>query len=170
MKQVRETFIGQDTDRKNRLLRERVHDPYKTRQKLSEPTVCPQCGAVWRDGRWIWVKEQSVGANEELCQACHRINDKYPAGELTLGGSFLKAHKDEILNLARNTQKIETEEHPLHRIISIDDKNDQTVITTTDIHLPRRIGQAVSNAYEGLFDFNYDKEGYFIRATWRRDG
>ncbi len=170
MKQVRKTFTGQATERKNRLLRERVHDPYKTRQKLPEPTVCPQCGAVWRDGRWCWMKGELDEANEELCQACHRINDKYPAGELKLGGSFLKAHKEEIFNLARNTQKVETEEHPLQRIITIDDKGDQAVITTTDIHLPRRIGQAIFNAYEGTFDFNYDKEGYFIRASWHRDG
>ena len=53
--------------------------------------------------------------------------------------------------------------------MAIDERDDQFVITTTDIHLPRRIGQAIYNAYEGDFDFHYDEEGYFIRAKWRRE-
>lgn len=170
MKEPRKTRIGEDSQRRDRLVRERVHDPYKTRLKVKDPTVCPQCGAVYRGARWTWDKllpdEQ---AGKELCQACHRINDKYPAGELTLAGSFLEAHRDEILNLVRNTEKVENEEHPLHRIMDIEKKDDHTLITTTDIHLPRRIGQALFNAWEGDFDFHYDEEGYFIRVNWKRD-
>ncbi len=170
MKQPRRTFIGQKARRQDRLIRERVHDPYKTRLKLPEPTICPQCSAVWHGGRWQWAKEQPDNANEALCQACHRINDKYPAGELALSGDFLKKHKDEILHLVRNTEKLENEEHPLHRIMTIDEQKDRSVILTTDIHLPRRIGEAIFNAYEGAFEFNYDEGGYFLRANWRRDG
>jgi len=33
---------------------EHVHDPYKTRLKLAEPTVCPKCGALFHEGRWRW--------------------------------------------------------------------------------------------------------------------
>ena len=66
-------------------------------------------------------------------------------------------------------EETERAEHPLHRIMAIDDKTDQVLITTTDIHLPRRIGQAVFDAYEGGFDFTYDEEGYFIRVSWSRD-
>jgi hypothetical protein len=29
-----------------------ILDPYQARQKLHEGTVCPQCGAVYHDGRW----------------------------------------------------------------------------------------------------------------------
>ena len=38
--------------RRDRLIHEHVHDPYKTRLQLPEPTVCPQCGAVFHEGRW----------------------------------------------------------------------------------------------------------------------
>ncbi len=42
---------GKDTDisrqgRSDRLIKEQVHDPYMSRAKLPEPTVCPECGAV----------------------------------------------------------------------------------------------------------------------------
>ena len=169
MKGLRKSYIGEQPRRRDRLIKERTHDPYKTRLKLPEPTVCPRCSATWHAGRWQWLEHQPENANEELCQACHRINDRYPAGELALRGSFLKAHEEEILHLIRNTEKAENQDHPLHRIISIDRTEDGFLVTTTDLHLPRRIGQAIYNAYEGEFDFNYDEEGYFVRANWRRE-
>jgi hypothetical protein len=124
---------------------------------------------VFRKGRWTW-EPAPAPANEERCQACHRINDAYPAGVVTLSGAFLKKHRTEILNLARNQEALEKGEHPLHRIMDIEDKDAKIEITTTDIHLPRRIGQALSNAYEGALDFRYDEGGYFIRVSWTRDG
>jgi NMD protein affecting ribosome stability and mRNA decay len=171
VKELRKTHIGEQTERRDRLIKERVHDPYKTRHKLSEPTICPQCCAVWQGGRWQWKTErpEAEAVNEELCQACHRVNDRYPAGELTLSGPFLSAHRTEITHLVRNTEQLENKEHPLHRIMEIDDQGNSIVITTTDIHLPRRIAQAIFNAYEGDLGFHYDDEGYFIRATWSRE-
>lgn len=165
---MKDRNVSKREPRRDRMLRERVHDPYKTRLKLPEPTVCPQCKAVFGRGRWQWA-EAPAGANEELCQACHRINDMYPAGELTLRGEYLAAHKAEIMNLARNQEDQENSEHPLHRIMKMADSGDAVHITTTDIHLPRRIGEAVHKAFKGEFDFKYDDEGYFIRADWRRD-
>lgn len=38
----------------DRRIVEHVHDPYKTRLKLAEPTVCPKCGALFHEGRWRW--------------------------------------------------------------------------------------------------------------------
>ncbi len=158
-------------ERRDRLIRERVHDPYKVRRKLPEPALCPECGAIYQAGRWQWPKPKlrPEGAHEVVCQACHRMRDQYPAGELTLSGHFLEGHQTEILNLVRHVETLEKEEHALHRIMAIEALTDRVVITTTDIHLPRRIGQALFNAYRGDFDFAYDDGGYFMRATWHRD-
>ena len=153
--------------RRDRLIHEHVHDPYKTRLKLVDPSVCPQCGAVYESDRWRWGSPPA-NAGEQICQACHRINDRYPAGEIDLSGEFLALHKEEIINLARNQEEIEQAEQPLHRIMSIEDRQDHVVITTTVIHLPRRIGQALHSAYKGSWDVHYDEEGYFIRVRWSR--
>lgn len=169
MKKPPKSSTGERPQRRDRLIRERVHDPYKTRLKLPEPTICPQCGAAWKAGRWQWVEQRPQSANMEMCQACHRINDKYPAGVLTLSGNFLGAHRQEITHLIHNTENAEKDEHPLHRIMEIEEQEGKTIVTTTDIHLPRRIGQAIHNAYEGEFNFNYDEAGYFIRVNWCRD-
>ncbi|MDH3473050.1 MAG: BCAM0308 family protein [Rhodospirillales bacterium] len=165
---MKEKDLSRHVARGDRLIREHVHDPYKTRLKLTEPTVCQQCGAVYHEGRWHWA-ERPDQAQETLCQACHRTNDGYPAGILTLSGTFVGEHKTEILGLARHQEELEKGEHPLHRIMNIDEQGKVIVINTTDIHLPRRIGEALHNAYEGELDFHYDEESYLIRVSWRRD-
>jgi hypothetical protein len=160
--------VGGRPPRRDRLIREREHDPYKTRLKLADPTVCPQCDAVYRDGRWRWEAPPEE-AHQELCQACHRINDAFPAGVVSLGGGFVQGHKTEILGLARNEEAREKAAHPLHRIMTIEDGPDAVVINTTDIHLPRRIGEALRDAHEGDLDYHYEKESYFLRVNWYRE-
>ena len=65
--------------RRDQLRPERVHDTYKLRGKLAEPTVCSECGAVFHDGRWQWIS-RPAGAHEVACPACQRIKDRFPAG------------------------------------------------------------------------------------------
>lgn len=155
--------------RQDRLIHEWVHDPYKSKRKLPDPTVCPQCGAVFHEGRWTWLTPPKE-AHEELCPACQRVRDKYPAGFLSLHGGFLDQHEQEIINLARNEERAETAEHPLHRIMQIEKQVDGILITTTDIHLPRRIGEALHRAYQGELDFHYIEEGSSLHVHWQREG
>jgi len=107
-------------------------------------------------------------AHEELCTACHRIKDQYPAGILTLKGRVILEQKPEVVRIARNQEQAEKGEHPLNRIMAIDaDDSDTLTISTTDIHLPRRIGEAVHRAFGGDLEIKYDQENYFVRANWR---
>lgn len=153
--------------RRDRMVQEHQHDTYKQKGKLKEPSVCSQCGVIFRKGRWTWG-ERPVKAYETICPACHRINDKYPQGMLTLSGPYLAANRTEILNLVRNEEAREKQEHPLARIMAIEERPDGIVITTTDAHLPRRIGEALHRAYDGEFRFHYDEGERFVRASWTR--
>lgn len=153
--------------RKDRLLREHVHDTYKSRRKLPEPSVCPRCAAVYQEGRWQWAS-RPTDAREHVCPACHRTADKYPAGYVTLCGPFLAAHKTELINIARNMETREKAEHPLERIIDIEDGEDTVVITTTDPHLARGIGEALYHACDGELDFHYADESNVLRVSWKR--
>jgi len=155
--------------RTDRLLRERTHDPYKLRSKLREPTVCPECRAVFREGRWQWMESWPYDANQYLCQACQRIRDHYPVGVIQFGGGFVPAHKEEIRSLIRHLGDGETKEHPLHRIMSVAERPGAIVVNTTDIHLPHSIGHALHKSFQGNLDFRYEEETYFIRVNWRRE-
>jgi len=86
-----------------------------------------------------------------------------------LKGSFASAYKEELLHLARHREEREKAEHPMHRIMKIEEHRDEMVISTTDIHLPHRIGEALHHAYKGQLEMHYDEEGYFARVNWTRE-
>lgn len=153
--------------RREQLYQELVHDSYKSGRKLSEPTRCPTCGAVFRKGRWTWASAPA-GAHEERCPACHRIHDKFPAGYVTLKGEFFLAHREQVLQLVKNHEAKEKAEHPLERIMGIEDSAEGAIVTTTNTHLARDIAEALHNAYKGDLDYHYNKEDKLLRASWSR--
>ena len=144
------------------------HDSYKARGKLPDPTRCPECSALFQKGRWTWNGAPPGTVHEQLCPACQRVRDSYPAGYVSLGGDYLAAHRDEILNLVRNCEASEKAGHPLQRIIAIRDAEGWVVVTTTDAHLARRIAEHVHDACKGTLALQYSREENLIRATWTR--
>lgn len=149
------------------ILDDPIQDPYQAREKLSEPAVCSDCGAVYHDGRWQWTT-QPANAQQVRCTACRRIHENMPAGYVSIEGQFALEHRAELLNLIRNLETREKAEHPLQRIMAIDEQDDKVLITTTDIHLAHGIGQALQHAYKGALDSNYNKEQYLLRVHWQR--
>lgn len=145
-------------------------DPYRLKAKPSEPAVCSGCGAVYHHGRWQWG-EAAKDAHQLTCPACHRIEDDVPAGVVTLSGKFLQQHGDEIMHLIKAQEHAENSEHPLNRVMDIerDEKAGTTTVRTTDVHLPRRIGDAIRSAYRGTLAEHFDEDGYFVRVNWHRD-
>ena len=71
------------------------------------------------------------------------------------------------MGLAHNEEMAEKGEHPLNRIMGIQESEEGLVINTTDIHLPRRIGEAVKRAFHGTLDMQFDDASYFVRVEWR---
>lgn len=164
---MKKGFSHGQPKRFDRQLAEEHKDPYRPKTKLPEPTVCPQCGLVFHDGRWRQSARPSQ-AHETVCPACHRINDRFPAGYVTLESDFVEQHRDELLKLARTTEEREKGQHPLQRIMEIEEQGNKITITTTDIHVARRIGEAIHSAYEGNLDVAYGPEDYVVRVTWSR--
>lgn len=151
------------------MIAEMVHDPYKRKSKLAEPTVCPTCNAVYEKGRWQWAESRPYRARMQTCPACYRTRQSYPAGVITLRGQFSLTHTNELIQLMRHHEQRENLEHPLHRIMGIEEHADGIVIKTTDIHLPRRIAEALHHGYKGHLVVQYDRKGYFARVNWTRE-
>src|ERR1700693_20467 len=119
---------GEALDRRNQ------DDHYRASGKPPEPTACPKCHASFVGGRWTWEKAPA-DSFEDICPACRRIEDKFPAGYVTIKGEFFPEHRDDILHLIRNHEKKEMANRPLQRIMAIEDTREGTEVTTTDSHL-----------------------------------
>ena len=152
---------------RSKVFEEHVHDAYKSSTKMSTPTLCPQCGAVFANGRWQWLPRPAA-AHREMCPACHRIHDHFPAGYVKLDGDFLAQHRTEVTQLVRNLETKEKAEHPLQRIMDIVDDDGGVLVTTTDVHLAHGIGEALHHAYKGTLDSHYNREEKLLRVSWTR--
>ena len=150
------------------MFEETVQDPYLDRKKLAEPSTCTDCGATYSKGSWKWGPSPEK-THASLCPACKRIHDKLPAGYVTLKGPYARQHGDDILALARHFAAHQKTEHPLKRIIAIaEDEAGNPLITTTDIHLARGIGEAIHKAHQGHLDYHYNHAEYLLRVQWER--
>jgi hypothetical protein len=49
-----------------------------------------------------------------------------------------------------------------------EEQADGMMLTLTDAHLARGIGEALHRAYEGEIDYQYTKEDIMLRVTWTR--
>ena len=158
---------GRRVRSKRNIFQEYVHDAYKSSAKLPTPTLCPECGAVFSDGRWTWLPHAQP-VHTELCPACHRVHDHFPAGYVKVSGEFSAEHRDEVTQLVRNLEKKEKTQHPLQRIMDIVDEPDGMLVTTTDVHLAHGIGEALKHAYKGTLDSHYNPEEKLLRVSWTR--
>lgn len=145
----------------------RRKDTYESTAKLPEPSACRTCAAVYSGGRWRWTAAPE-GARPVTCPACLRAADNIPAGTLRLGGEFLRAHREEIVSLIRNTEQSEKALHPMERLMTLNEENGAIVATTTGVHLARRLGEALHRAYQGVLDFTYGDAEKTIRVSWTR--
>jgi len=148
------------------------HDPYRLTTQFPEGTVCPDCGAAFRDGRWQWSAGKrgmpSGATGEWVCPACQRVADRYPAGFLTLSGPFLASHHEDVVRLLRNEEAAERAEHPLNRVIEFKDSGAEIEVTTTDVHLPRRLAEAAREAFGGEVQTDHAADQDVVRISWTR--
>jgi NMD protein affecting ribosome stability and mRNA decay len=142
-------------------------DSYRDTEKHADPATCPRCRATYVAGRWMW-SPAPAGAARTTCPACQRIEDNFPAGYVTLKGGFLAAHRDEVLNLVMRRAERARAEHPLQRIIGMQDTVQGVLVTTTDGHLARGLGIALQEAFKGDLDLTFSRDENLVRATWSR--
>jgi hypothetical protein len=160
---------GPVMERKDRLIQDYVHDPYFNKTKLHDPSVCRKCSVVYHSGVFEWLDKAPKDAEKMTCPACRRIDDNFEGGIVSLEGLFLKQHRQDIMNIIKNTEIAQKTRRPLERLMKITDSPERIEVLTTYEHLARRIGEAVNSAYKGDLDLQYGEGKKHIRVYWRRD-
>jgi NMD protein affecting ribosome stability and mRNA decay len=159
---------GERARARNDLMEAANDDPYQAAARPPEPTRCPGCNASFQEGRWSWAKAPA-DAHVQMCPACQREHDRFPAGYVTIKGAFFADHRDEIIALIQNHEKREKAERPLQRIMAIEEKRDGIEVATTDSHLARGIAQALHESYKGDMKLRYSRDENLVRASWKRE-
>jgi NMD protein affecting ribosome stability and mRNA decay len=142
-------------------------DAYRPGRKARGSVHCPGCGALFRKGRWIWAAAPA-GAIRQRCPACRRIREGSPAGYISLSGSFFAANRGEVLARVRNCEAKEKSRHPLERIMAVAQAKGGTTVTTTSVHLARRIAHALESSFKGSLGLHYNSQDNLLRVRWSR--
>ena len=162
----KETRPGMRKDITPRTPRPKQHDTYARSRKTSGAIVCGGCGVVSHAGRWSWGAAPGVDASAGLCPACERIRDRYPAGTIRLPPSFLD-DREELLALIHNAEEAEKVEHPLERLMGVEDGPDGgLIVTTTGIHVARRIANKLERRFHRPANIRYPPEQNLIFVDW----
>jgi hypothetical protein len=167
MKSARKA-AGKQQHRHRRRFGRAQETPADGNSSLAKPRdslCCSVCGVVYRGGRWHWAP-RPANAQPCECPACQRIHTRVPAGVVTLSGRGVATHAKEMKQLARHQEEAEKAEHPLNRIIDFAETPQGLTILTTDVHLPRRIGQAIRRAFGGVLRMKFEENGRSVTVDW----
>lgn len=154
-------------------LKPKLDDPYLDFRAYPEPTVCPECGLVYRGKRWIkddvYYQAVKKKAEKHLCPACRKIKDHFAMGVVYLSGVFLNKHREEIVNLVRNTAEGEFRYNPLERVMELKEDKERIEVKTTSEHLAMSLGRALQRAFNGELRYAFSYNEKKIRVYWSRD-
>ncbi|MFO1078060.1 MAG: BCAM0308 family protein [Planctomycetota bacterium] len=140
-------------------------DSYAAAVKLADSLVCDDCNVVQNGGRWYWGAPPFGEVRGGRCPACRRIHDRCPAGTIRLPLA-LAADRDDMVRHLQALAAAERAEHPLERIIAIDTRDDALWITTTGIHIARRLTRWLERHVKAMPRIHYTEE-HEMRVEWR---
>jgi hypothetical protein len=102
-----------------------------------QPAVCTECKAAHSEGRWRW-QAPGAGAVAVTCPACHRARHRIAAHVIELGGA-LPPWWNEVRGMIGNVERAEVSDHPMERVLAIDMRDDRVLVSTTGLHIARRL-------------------------------
>ena len=152
-----------------------LDDPYLYQIDYKEPTICPNCHAVYKNKRWYFDEKVledvriSRKYNSKKCPACRKIDDHYVMGVLEAVGHFVKEHYEEIVRRIRNEEKRALRTNPLERILETKKNKDGLTVHTISDNLAVRLGKALFKSYKGKLEIKFSENEKIVRVYWVRE-
>ncbi|MHC5066632.1 MAG: BCAM0308 family protein, partial [Planctomycetota bacterium] len=78
-----------------------------------------------------------------------------------------KELQDEVIETFRRVAARERKEHPLERLIQVQEKGDRLFVTTTGIHLARSIAGALRRRFKKGVQIRYLGEDNLVQIDWQ---
>jgi hypothetical protein len=149
-------------------------DPFMPQEGLKEPSLCTTCKTVYQQKHWTLDLEAyrrletDPKANWINCPACQKIAAGYPEGIVTLSGSYLWKHEEEIQRILKNVEHKALAKNPFERIIRSHRDNDKLVIETTENKLAEHLGRVLHKAHQGELNISWSGDPDICRVSWER--
>jgi len=136
--------------------------------------ICQNCLAIHDGKKWMknMEKKEKIGDRElkkVLCEACKRKRDKIVYGIVYLEGPVLKERRDEIMQMIKKEEEIESSHNHLSQVLSIDADEDKMTITTINQWLALHLGKQFQKTFKGRLDIERDTSGRRGRGTKGRE-
>lgn len=149
-------------------------DPYLPEGGLKEPAVCQSCQAIYQHKRWQ-LDPAAASALANLpdvqwvtCPGCQKAAEHYPEGIVTLRGSYLWEHEEEIRNILKNEADRVLAKNPIARIMRMTAEDDALVIETTEQKLAEHLGRTLNRAHRGELMVDWSGSPRVCRVSWER--
>lgn len=149
-------------------------DPFMPQEGLKEPSLCTTCKAVYRQQHWTLDPylyrrlETDPKANLITCPACQKVAAGYPEGIVTLSGSYLWKHEEEIQQILKNEEHKALAKNPFERVIRSHREDDKLVIETTEKKLAEHLGRVLHKSQQGQLDISWTGDPEICRVSWQR--
>lgn len=130
---------------------------------------CTDCGLAEHRGRWTRRAPALALVTPGCCPACQRIRDRYPAGTLRVPLALLE-NGHSLRQRIHNVEAAERREHPLERLMSLDESDGDLVVTTTGVHLARRLAHELSRQLHARPRLRYADGEKLVHVQWTAPG
>lgn len=143
---------------------------------LSEPALCPGCGAIYVKRRWTRTPGARSLASRagaawivRVCAACRRRRTGVPHGYVHIDGEFFPSHRTDMEALLHNEVERAREDNPLHQVLGWEELDGGGfLITTSTEKLAQRLGHALEKAYQGEVHYGFSHENKLAHVWWHR--
>lgn len=140
---------------------------------------CPECGNVQFAKKWHASFEQLKArlknrgminvpevARMKRCPACTMVKDRKFEGEIRII-RLPPQYKQELLNLVRNFGVRATRRDPQDRIISVEERNDQLRVTTTENQLAHKLAKKIKDVFLSIsLQFSISAEPFEVSRIY----
>ncbi len=129
------------------------------------PSRCPECGLPYGGARFGWGGGKP-GAHAERCPACGQVHDEFPGGTVILRGPVFGRRRKEVLEWVAAVETRIDRDHPGKLIESIEPREAEVLVRTSDARVARRIGDALCKAFGGALEYRYPHPPTVLNVEW----
>jgi NMD protein affecting ribosome stability and mRNA decay len=137
---------------------------------------CGRCHAIYHPKHWHLDEAEyqrlklDPNVDEIVCPSCVAIEQKDFKGQVTLKGSTLAQHREQILNTIYNEEAHLRTTNPHSRIGLIEEVGEEIHVWTVNEFLAERIAKELKKAFHGSHaEINHLNKEEFTRVLWWRE-